>query len=90
MRLYCFLRLNLNTRIFLARPLADDGGLHFAGISAGQQFAAVLEDGQGGKFDFGADFTSQFSHAEHLAGSYPVLFSAGFENRVHDKSLDDF
>ena len=51
--------------------------------AAGHQFAAVLESSLGGQFDFGADLAGQFFHAEHIAGSNPVLFSACFNDRVH-------
>ena len=79
-RLYCFLRLNLKTRILAAAVGADDGARDFA---AGNQFAAFFERCLNGKLDFGADVAGQFFDADHITGCYPILFSACFDDRVH-------
>ena len=52
-------------------------------LAAGNQFAAIVESCLDGKLDFGADVAGQFFHADDIAWGYPVLFSAGFDNRVH-------
>ena len=86
--LYCFLRLNLKTRILSPRPLPTMVALTVPPPATSSP--PSLKDRLGGKFDFGADVAGQFFHADNIAGSYPVLFSAGFDNRVHNKASISF
>ena len=78
--LYCFLRLNLKTRTLSPRP--SPTMVAFT-ARARHQFAAVLESGLDGQFDFRADLAGQFFHADHVARSDAVLLSASFNYRVH-------
>ncbi|SPF56467.1 hypothetical protein SBA4_870015 [Candidatus Sulfopaludibacter sp. SbA4] len=78
--LVLFLPLEFEDDYLVAPTVAEDGGLHGA---AGHQLASILEGDLGGQLDFGADIAGQFFHAENVARSHPVLFSAGFNDRVH-------
>src|ERR1017187_1941498 len=78
--LVLFLALELEDQDLVAPAITNDGGLQGA---AGDRFAAILKGELDGQFDFGADIAGQFFHADDIARSNPVLFSAGFNNRVH-------
>src|SRR5579883_2004556 len=66
-----------------APAVAQDGALH----GSGNHLSAVLEGGLHGQLDFRADVAGQLFHADHVARSDAVLFSAGFNNRVHANLL---
>src|SRR5450432_1257154 len=78
--LVLLLTLEFEDDDFVAAAVANNGGLH---IAAGNQVAAFAEGSLSGQFDFRADFTGQFFHAENVARSHPVLFPASLDNRVH-------
>ena len=69
--LYCFLRLNLKTRILAARSAPTMVPCHFA---AGNQFAAFFERCLNGKLDFRADVAGQFFDADHITGATRYCF----------------
>src|ERR1041385_5436746 len=84
--LVLLLTLELEDQPLLAAPVGDDGAFDFTGVGPRQQIAAILKYGQRGKFHLRADIAGQFPDANRLSGGHPVLFSAGFDNRVHDNS----
>src|SRR5437016_4516211 len=81
--LVLLLALEFEHQHLLAAAARDDGRLHLPRVGARQQFTAVLKDSQGGELDFRARIAVQFAHADHISRGHPVLFSAGFDNRVH-------
>src|SRR5689334_4394598 len=68
----------------VAATLAEDRGLQRSGV---HQLAAIVERGLDGDLDLGADVARHFFDADHVAGSDPVLFSAGLDNCVHHNPL---
>src|ERR1017187_2082060 len=73
--LVLFLAFELENENFVASAGAQNRSLN---RPTGHQFAAVFERSLSRQFDFGADIAGQLFHADHVAGSYPVLFSASF------------
>src|SRR5207302_3258937 len=83
--LVLLLALELKDDDFVPTAVGHDGGLHLA---AGYQFAAFLERSLNGQFDFSADLSVQFFHADNISRGNPVLFSARFNDCVHKTSIE--
>src|SRR5579872_518812 len=64
-------------------------GLHDGAPNGGARnhFAAFLKRRLNRKLDFGTDIARQLFHADNVARSNPVLFSAEIDDRVHAKPL---
>ena len=92
MRLYCFLRLNLNTRILSPRSCAEIVALTRAAPAPSPVSRSPPSLKSGHHFaerDFRADFGGQFGNADHVARSDAKLLSAGLDNCMHlEMNLD--
>src|SRR5579883_20666 len=78
--LILLLALELENQHLVTPAVAQDGGLHGA---ARHQLAPVLEGGLRRQLDLRAHLAGQFFHADDVARSDAVLFSAGLNDRVH-------
>src|SRR5579871_1231759 len=82
--LILLLALELEHQNLVAAAVADDRAFH---RGAGNHLARVAKRGLNGELDFRPDIAGDLFHADDVARSYPVLFSARFDNRVHRKCL---
>ena len=84
-RLYCFLRLNLKTRILSPRPCAVMVPRTRAAFTASPyRKASVVRHSQHAvEFHLRADIAGERIHFNRLARRDAILFPAGFNHCVH-------